>query len=340
MLSHPMQNAVLRCCCIAAILFAAGDSGAWVCSRALSAKKLEAGASLSWFKRDLTFAFHTTGTTDLSGQTEEDVLASAFAVWAGVSSCSAPAEVSDLTFTAEPNRVDKDPVGFNFLNPGANQNLLIFRDTGWIHPDGIIALTTTTYVTQTGEIIDADIEFNSQGFLFGDLEDCCPNCNGNIGDDPDAECLFIDLANTAVHEIGHIVGLGHPDEWPEIDPLCETESTMCSTAQLGDVDKRTLSCDDRDAIVFKYPAGAPNGYALQPVCADGLEACGSCTGPICTAWSALGFCAPPTPLVNDMRIRDVTPIVGSGCVEAHPASGAFLAGLGILIVLSRCRRRA
>ena len=49
---------------------------------------------------------------------------------------------------------------------------------------------------------------------------------------------------------------------------------MFAAAESSETQKRDLDCDDRDAIVFKYPAGQPKGYCDPPV-------------------ASCGFCAPP-----------------------------------------------
>ena len=96
----------------------------------------------------------------------------------------------------------------------------------------IIALTTLTYNSLTGEILDADIEYNSEKFSF----------TGRLDGDRDT-----DLMNTTVHELGHFLGLGH---------TADTADTMYPRADTGEIKKRTLTCNDARGLVFKYPADA------------------------------------------------------------------------------------
>ncbi len=94
-----------------------------------------------------------------------------------------------------PARSTVDRVGYDFLDPAATQNILIFRDSGWDAADAsVIALTTTTYDPVTGEILDADIEFNSTDVQL----------QQSIGD----ASSDMDLKNTAVHEIRPLPGDG------------------------------------------------------------------------------------------------------------------------------------
>jgi MYXO-CTERM domain-containing protein len=68
--------------------------------------------------------------------------------------------------------------------------------------------------------------------------------------------------NTAVHEIGHLVGLDHS---------LEPGATMEATAALGEIQKRDLSEDDLAGLCDMYPAG--EGPVTCPP-ARPLEECG------------------------------------------------------------------
>lgn len=114
------------------------------------------------------------------------------------------------------------------------ENRIVFREDGW--PPEIsaetIALTTLVYRRSTGEIEDADIDLNGVHHVFTDT------------DDPAA--TQADVENTLTHELGHLIGLAHVD-----DP----EATMFAMSLPGDLDKRTLSADDRDGLCWVYPEG-------------------------------------------------------------------------------------
>ncbi|MEE8410032.1 MAG: matrixin family metalloprotease [Myxococcota bacterium] len=286
---------------------------AWICSRALDNAGEETGPSLSWFTRTITYALHEDGTADIAAKDEMNVMRAAFQKWEGVP----PNPLTDVKFVEEAELATRDVVGFDFLRPATNSNVLVFRDAAWLHPGqaaSIIALTTTTYSAQTGQILDADIEFNSANFEF------------TIGDTG----VITDLLNTAVHEIGHVLGLGHSTV---------AGSTMEATAEAQDIEKRTLGPDDLNAIVFKYPAGEPNCYCDEPSCAVDRPECGACSGADCGDWSACGFGAPPRPLENTAAVTVTGFDDGNGgcnCAGTPSAAGVlFLAGAAFCLAWRR-----
>jgi hypothetical protein len=190
----------------------------------------------------------------------------------------------------------KTRVGFDYLDQDNNDNLMIFHDQSWPHAGQsslIIALTTTTYNPLTGEIFDADIEFNTQNFPYSSASD---------------SSTATDLMNTSVHEIGHLLGLGHTSR---------TEASMYPRAETGEIKKRDLDCDDAAGILFKYPAGQSNGY--------------------CTPDESCGYCAPPGVLTKVPTVSVIGSSNGEGGCTA--VSGSLTALLGLLAGLGFRRRR-
>ena len=290
---------------IFSLLVFPSPSWSYVCSRVPDSTGQETGPSLSWYTRSITFALQQDGTTDIAGDQELDELRDSFAVWeenlaANAGNTCDPQELTtDLVFTESNSLSSSTLVGYDFLNPSKNENLLLFQDTSWPHAgtSGIIlALTTNTYNALTGEIFDSDIEFNSSNFTFTLSSNSNPQT---------------DLKNTAVHEIGHFIGLGHV-------PI--RAATMYEQASTAETKKRDLHCDDAEATHFKYPFGLPNGY--------------------CTPTEACGFCAPPDTISSTVQVKisDTNPDSTSGCQCAAGQTGWL--GFAWLLLLRKRRERA
>lgn len=211
---------------------------------------------VAWNKRELTYRVDAAGSAQTPGDSEFTAIDSAFATWQVLSdSCS------DFSFVRGP-RIDAPSIG----KGTDDANVLTFREEScrsaapqsdpcnsdgscgnkfhcWDHSDGTIALTTLTFSTRTGLILDADIEFNSATYLFTTISS--PPC------EPGREaptCVAYDLQNTATHEIGHVVGFDHVDE---------PSSTMAPTAPVGETSKRILDLGTADGFCSTYPAGGP-----------------------------------------------------------------------------------
>ena len=291
---------------IIAALLVPSTALSYVCTRVVDSMGEESGPWLSWFSRHVTFLVHVDGTEDIDGSDEFKDLEESFRVWQalniGNTNCNLPGS-TDIEFLPLNAGDDLDSVmstktrvGFNYLDQNNNDNLIIFHDENWPHAGQsslIIALTTTTYNPLTGEIFDADIEFNTQNFPYSSTNDSSP---------------ATDLMNTSVHEIGHLLGLGH---------TTGTEASMYPRAETGEIMKRDLDCDDAAGILFKYPAGQSNGY--------------------CTPDASCGYCAPPGVLTKVPTVTVLGSSNGEGGCTA--VSGSLTALLGLLAGLGFRRRR-
>ncbi|MBC8131659.1 MAG: hypothetical protein H7X95_01655, partial [Deltaproteobacteria bacterium] len=181
------------------------------------------------------------------------------------------------------------------------QNNVVFRDSNWCadsDPDcsDTALMITSVFARTWGEIVDADIEINSQHFNWGDLESTT------------AGGARHDLQNALTHEIGHLIGFDHTcwngqtlprplDQFGVAVPRCDAAelsdeahaSTMFSSADPGDMTKRSLEGDDLQGVCDTYPRNAPNHLA----CAMPGEGGGGCAvGPGASA--APGSGAPGT----------------------------------------------
>ena len=291
--------------CQGVLIGSAEDAHGFICSRVSSPVGIEVpcsgsgkdtlGASLSWFERSLPYTLDSAGTSRLQGSDELQILRDSFSPWEAAMQGAA---ATDMTFVETPLNGAAPVAGFDPIVGAPNANLFIFYDDLWPRPGqakGVVALTTTTFDPQSGQIFDADIEFNSANFVFADLPACCPDacpamCAGRT-----------DLMNTTVHELGHFLGLAHADDSDSdaADPAI-FGATMFSSSTSGEIKKRDLALDDIRGVLFKYPAGEPNGY-----CNDG-QACGCCAPPFSsTKSSGSSGCAQGT-------LTSISRIGGSG----------------------------
>ena len=143
-------------------------------------------------------------------------------------------------------------VGFDPANRELNQNVLVWVTNGaqWIHGPGVLGLTTLTYNTCDGEVVDGDIEINAAEFLFA-------------VDVPSS--VEMDLENTVTHEVGHLLGLDHSND---------AEATMYFNSPEGETRKRTPETDDYLGLCCLYcvagthiPGNVCDGTEQQ--CLDG-----------------------------------------------------------------------
>lgn len=151
-----------------------------------------------------------------------------------------------------------------YAQGGPNENLVLFRSrlcsgvvpSGdpclaagtcgnaydcWDHGSGVVALTTSSYISATGVLVDGDVELNAALFSFT-VVDSPPCSPGAIS----ANCVAYDVQNAMTHELGHFLGLAHAP-----DP----SSTMYSNEPLGETSKRVLDPGSKQFICDVYPAG-------------------------------------------------------------------------------------
>jgi MYXO-CTERM domain-containing protein len=288
---------------------------AWVCARVEDDFGNASGSALSWPSRTIPFAFNAAGTTHLDNDAARASIRDAFAVWQNSTlradqpqACAGSISVTTATATdirfEEQAPTDMDSVGYNYLEPQNNENVLVFRDASWRYARtgpviDILALTTLTYNVITGTILDADIEFNTADFDF------------SLGDDD----VRFDLMNTATHEIGHMLGFAHS---------LEASATMFSSASTGETSKRALTCDDATILWYRYPAGAETQSCPRN---QTNKSCG-----MCAKAGGLSYNA-------DMQITDTNDGHGGcNCNGAGADSGAML-GLLAALTIWRHRRR-
>jgi Matrixin len=109
------------------------------------------------------------------------------------------------------------------IRDGINSLLWVFKD--WRYGDKIAAISTI-WPSDDGETIDeVDIEFNGRDFDWSS-----PDSPG--------------IGETALHEIGHLLGVGH-----SFNPGAVMHATAGPAAEA----RQALSRDDIEALIFLYP---------------------------------------------------------------------------------------
>lgn len=159
----------------------------------------------------------------------EEAVHQSFGAWTAVAGCAQP-KFADMGEASE---------GIARYNDGSdsyNENGVywITKIQDWRHGADVLALTTLTYSTCTGQIVDADIEVNAAQFAL------------TVTDNPTGST--VDVRNTMTHEVGHFLGLDHS---------LDAKATMYKQAPNGEVSKRTLTQDDVNGLCCLYQDGAP-----------------------------------------------------------------------------------
>jgi len=117
----------------------------------------------------------------------------------------------------------------------------------WDHGSTIVALTTSSYVISSGELVDADVEMNAASATPTIVDS--PPCSGTLS----TSCVANDVQNAATHEIGHFLGLAHSP-----DP----SSTMYASEPIGETSKRVLDSGSKQFVCDVYPSGHPSQDCL------------------------------------------------------------------------------
>lgn len=126
---------------------------------------------------------------------------------------------------------------YSSLADGINGNYL---DTNWektAKPDYVLATTIWTNGSDASSVVKADLRFNNEYYVIGDSFEVKAEGKKEV----------VDMQSLALHELGHLLGLGHVDE--DVDSL----SIMNPTLFIGEgLTTRKLSKSDIERIQQIY----------------------------------------------------------------------------------------
>jgi hypothetical protein len=191
------------------------------------------GQPLIWPGECTSFALTRQASLQVSEADAANIAALAFDAWRSVSCPGTDQPPSILV--AE----DFGPTSCTlteYTHTAANANVIAFRDDVWPYADSedaAVGLTTVSFNSETGDIVDADIEINATANvpLSVTLSDQIPQNQ-------------YDLQSILTHEAGHFLGLGHSS-----DP----DAVMRPMYMAGTASLRVPNDDDIAGICAIYP---------------------------------------------------------------------------------------
>ena len=196
------------------------------CARDFDNCKME-GAPLYWDTSCVSFSIQEEGSEFIDIETIRNVAAFSVVEWSE-RECPGGGNAT-MAFTTED---DVECRRAEYNDGGANANVVMFQDYKWEYEgvDNTLAKTTVTYDTETGEILDSDMEMNHAYNEFTTVDD---------------EVVY-DLQSIMTHEFGHFIGLDHTPDF---------SATMNAGYQEGTVELRTIEDDDIAGLCAAYPPG-------------------------------------------------------------------------------------
>lgn len=195
----------------------------------VSAERTDPGCKVNccrpviWKRPCVSFSLDTSNLRTEQVGAIRDIVTTAFETWTSAR-CPGTSQPPAITLRDSFGPVLCGHAEYNSTQ--GNANIITFRKN-WPYDPDELGHTVVTYLTATGELVDADIEMNADYEFTTELP-----------------TIENDLQSVLTHEIGHFLGISHTTEASSL-------SIMQTRYNAGDV-LRALRPDDLDALCDLY----------------------------------------------------------------------------------------
>jgi len=270
---------------------------------------------LWWSNACVGFSVQQDASKQVTWAAADATAQTAFAKWSAAQCANGANAASGASETPSVQAVDEGPVACStveYSEAGPNQHVIIFRDESWPYSDeyNTLALTTVTFDSVTGEILDADMEINTAQHT---VVTTTPVPSGAY-----------DLESILTHEAGHFLGLAHT-------PV--KTAVMYALYQPGST---TLTSDDVSGICSIY---LPDGDRVTNQDDNGAFSARQVPAAACSPAPLGGFGSTCGPVGAVETTTGCTVAAGAGAAGNRAGRGA----IGLLlfsVALALGRRRA
>jgi hypothetical protein len=264
---------------------------------------------LWWSNACVGFSVQQDASKQVTWAAADATAQTAFAKWSAVQCASGASETPSV------KAVDEGSVACStveYSEAGPNQHVIIFRDETWPYSDeyNTLALTTVTFDSVTGEILDADMEINTAEHT---VVTTTPVPSGAY-----------DLESILTHEAGHFLGLAHT-------PV--KSAVMYALYQPGST---TLTSDDVSGICSIY---LPDGDRVTNQDDNGAFSARKVSAAACNPAPLGGFGSACGPVGAVETTTGCTVAAGAGA-GGHDAERGAIGLLLLCVGLALGRRRA
>jgi len=220
------------------------------------------GLPLFWPGGRLAVSVSAAGSVDgITGEQTEEIARMAFSAWQAATCADGLHPGLRLQFVGQRQTTKADRTD--------HLNLITFVDSNWQDPEAV-AITTVTFDTGSGRILDSDTRINAAQYcIIGDPAQldtavCDPLAGGDFTHP-------VDLLGVLTHEAGHQLGLDHT--------LSPGATMATAPTEYRYQDLRNLEPDDEAGICAIYPTAfeedlAGGGLSCRAAATPGSNSAG------------------------------------------------------------------